>query len=95
MDIHVQTWRACPRLGGISRERMKRSEQRTNLVEHLVKLAELGHLLHDLLPHEEGRVHGCEATLVEDAHGVLHQGRLQEQHRALRGNEMEAVEFVG
>ena len=81
--------------GGISRERMKRSEQRTNLVEHLIKLAELGHLLHDLLPHEEGCVHGCEATLVEDAHGVLHQGRLQEQHCALRGNGGGRVRGIG
>lgn len=60
------------------------------LVELLIKLAELGHFLHDLLPHEEGRVEHGVALAVQDPHGVVDQRLLQEHQRSLnaaRGGE--------
>lgn len=62
------------------------------LVELLIKLAELGHFLHDLLPHEEGRVEHGVALVVQDPHGVVDQRLLQEHQRSLnaaRGGRFE------
>ena len=49
----------------------------THLVQHLIKLAQLGDLLHNLLLHEERGVHGCETFGVQQPHGILDDGLLQ------------------
>ncbi len=61
------------------------TKQSTYLVQHLVKVAQLSHFLHDLLLHEERSVDWCVAFAVEDPHGKLDQGLFQEHHRTLRG----------
>lgn len=58
--------------------------RRAHLVQLLVELAELGHLLHHLLPHEEGGVDGSVALGAEALQGVLDQGLLQEHQGTLR-----------
>lgn len=65
-------------------ETQRASGRRAHLVELLVKLAELGHLLHHLLPHEERRVDGSVALGTEALQGVLDQGLLQEHQGTLR-----------
>ena len=56
----------------------------THLVKHLVKLAQLGHFLHDLLLHEEGCVHGREAISMKQPHGVLDDGLFQKHRWTLK-----------
>lgn len=57
------------------------------LVQLFVKLAELGHFLHDLLPHEEGRVQHDVVLAMEDPQGVVDQSLLQEHQRPLNTAE--------
>lgn len=54
-----------------------------HLVELLVKLAELGHLLHHLLAHEEGGVHRSVALGEEALQRVLDERLLQEHQGTL------------
>jgi len=61
-----------------------------HLVELLVELAELGHLLHHLLPHEEGGVNGSVALGAEALQGVLDQRLLQEHQGTLGTREATA-----
>lgn len=42
-----------------------------NLIEHLIKVTELGHLLHDLFLHEERSVDWRVALGIEDPHRIL------------------------
>ncbi len=63
--------------------RMKVVPIYTNLVEHLIKVAELCHLLHDLLLHEERCVDGRVAMTMEHPHSQLDQSLLQPNCRAL------------
>lgn len=57
------------------------------LVKLLVELAELGHFLHQLLPHEEGRVEHAVALGVQHPEGVVDERLLQEHQRPLRAAE--------
>lgn len=54
------------------------------LVKLFIKLAELGHFLHDLLPHEEGRVQHAVTLTMQDPEGVIDESLLQEHQWALR-----------
>lgn len=65
-------------------ETQRASGRRAHLVQLLVELAELGHLLHHLLAHEEGGVDGSVALGAEALQGVLDQGLLQEHQGTLR-----------
>ena len=58
-----------------------------HLVKLLVKLAELGDFLHDLFPHEEGRVQHGVLLAVEDPQGVIDKSLLQEHQRALNATQ--------
>ena len=57
--------------------------QQPYLVEFVVKLAELGHLLHHLLAHEERSVEHREALVIQRPHRQVDQRLLQEHCRTL------------
>lgn len=53
------------------------------LVKFFIKLAELGHFLHDFLPHEERRVEHAVILPMQHPEGVIDESLLQEHQRAL------------
>lgn len=53
------------------------------LVKLFIKLAELGHFLHDLLPHEEGCVQHAVTLAMQHPEGVIDESLLQEHQWAL------------
>ena len=55
-----------------------------HLIEHLVKLAELGDFLHNLFPHEEWCVDGGEPFLAKDTESQLDKGLLEENCTTLK-----------
>lgn len=57
------------------------------LIELLVELAELGHLLHDLFPHEEGCVEHRVVLTVQDTQRIVDQGLLQKHQWPLDREE--------
>ena len=56
----------------------------THLVQHLIKVTQLGHFLHDLLPHEEWCVDWSVALTIEDIHGILDQCLLKKHNCTLK-----------
>lgn len=54
------------------------------LVKFIIKLAELGHLLHDFFPHEEGGVEHLVVLAVEHPQSIIDQCLLQENQWPLQ-----------
>lgn len=58
--------------------------QITHLIKFFVKLAELCHFLHDLLPHEKGCINGGVAPTPQGAKGILDECLFQEHQDTLK-----------
>lgn len=56
----------------------------TYLIKFFIKLAELGHFLHDLFPHEEGGVDWSVAPTPQGTQCILDKRLLQEHQGPLR-----------
>lgn len=65
--------------------------QATHLIKFFIKLAELGHFLHDLLPHEKGSVNGGIAPTSQGAKGILDERLLQEYQDPLEEQRCNTV----
>lgn len=62
------------------------------LVKFFIKLAELGHFLHDLLSHEEGSVQHAVTLTMKHPEGVIDESLLQEHQWALRTPQQRKTE---
>ncbi|KAF3860034.1 hypothetical protein F7725_000289 [Dissostichus mawsoni] len=58
----------------------------------IIKLAELRHFLHDLFPHEEGRVERGVVLAVEEPQAVVDESLLQEHHHHSPPLSVEAID---
>ena len=56
----------------------------THLIKFFIKLAELCHFLHDLLPHEEGGINGSVAPTSQGAKSILDECLFQEHQDPLK-----------
>lgn len=64
------------------------------LVKLFIKLAQLGDLLHDLLPHEERRVEHGVLLAIEDPQGVINESLFQEHQRSLNTTDRTESNFT-
>lgn len=67
-----------------SRSHSARLPPATHLIKFFIKLAELCHLLHDLLPHEKRGVNGSVAPIPQGAEGVMDECLFQEHQDPLK-----------
>lgn len=68
--------------------------QATHLIKFFIKLAELCHFLHDLLPHEEGGINGSVAPNCQGPKGKLDECLFQEHQDPLR-EQRHSTEWLG
>lgn len=80
----VQLWTQVFGTFGTKMQLNPSQKESAYLVKLFIKLAELGHFLHDLLPHEEGRVQHAVTLTMQYPEGVIDESLLQEHQWALR-----------